>query len=227
MGVNSIISALLILISMKISSSLGLGLKISSGLGLGLKPLSMSSSKRGLVLFMRPFRSVSLSRSSQGSSKRFFLRHAGRSFTSSEFPFVSPHAPILEDRVEDNLVNDVQNDIKDKDVKVEDTLVDDILDDVRYKNVREDLKDFNGTWEFGSINHKSIPSEREKEKYELEKLKNIDSLSTDVLWVDSLSDEELDRGIAELSKWCSSERLKRFDVVLDGRTNNIRMVLLL
>lgn len=39
-----------------------------------------------------------------------------------------------------------------------------------------------------------------------------------------LSDEELDKGIAELTKYCSKQRLERFDHVLEGRTNNIRMV---
>ena len=99
-----------------------------------------------------------------------------------------------------------------------------VPDEVRYDNVTEGLRQLNGSWEFGTFNHKSQPTLKDLEDFEATKLKAASTIRTDTNWVNKLTDEEVDRGIAELSKYCSKERLERFDLVLSKRTSSIRMV---
>jgi tRNA G18 (ribose-2'-O)-methylase SpoU len=87
-----------------------------------------------------------------------------------------------------------------------------------------DLGGSNSSWEFGSFNSKSRPTIKERENFEKQKLEETNIVKTDISWVDSLSDEELDRGITELSKYCSKERSERFDLILKERTSNVRMI---
>jgi tRNA G18 (ribose-2'-O)-methylase SpoU len=87
-----------------------------------------------------------------------------------------------------------------------------------------DLGGSNSSWEFGSFNCKSRPTIKERENFEKQKLEETNIVKTDISWVDSLSDEELDRGITELSKYCSKERSERFDLILKERTSNVRMI---
>ena len=97
-------------------------------------------------------------------------------------------------------------------------------EEVRYDNVTEGLRQLNGSWEFGTFNHKSQPTLKDLEDFEATKLKAASTLRTDTNWVNKLTDEEVDRGIAELSKYCSKERIERFELVLSKRTSSIRMV---
>lgn len=99
-----------------------------------------------------------------------------------------------------------------------------VPEDVRYDNVTEGLRQLNSSWEFGTFNHKSQPTLKDLEDFEAAKLKSATTLRTDTNWVNKLTDEEVERGIAELSKYCSKERLERFELVLSKRTSNIRMV---
>ena len=98
------------------------------------------------------------------------------------------------------------------------------MDDVRFDNITEGLKQLNSSWEFGTFPQKSKPSNKDLSDFEAAKAVGQKSVRTDVNWVNVLTDEEVDRAIAELSKYCSKERLERFDSVLSRRTGNIRMV---
>ena len=96
--------------------------------------------------------------------------------------------------------------------------------ELRYDNVTEGLKQLNSSWEFGTFNHKSQPTLKDLEEFEASKVKAATTIKTDTNWVDQLTDEEVERGLAELGKYCSKERLERFEEVLNLRTSNIRMV---
>jgi hypothetical protein len=98
------------------------------------------------------------------------------------------------------------------------------MDDVRFDNITEGLKQLNSSWEFGTFPQKSKPSNKDLSDFEAAKAVGAKSVRTDVNWVNVLTDEEVDRAIAELSKYCSKERLERFESVLSRRTSNIRMV---
>lgn len=98
------------------------------------------------------------------------------------------------------------------------------MDEVRYDNITEGLKQMNSSWEFGTFPQKSKPSNKDLSDFEAAKAVGAKSVRTDVNWVNILTDEEVDRAIVELSKYCSKERLDRFEVVLNKRTSNIRMV---
>ena len=97
-------------------------------------------------------------------------------------------------------------------------------DNSRYDNITEGLRQLNSSWEFGTFPQTSKPTSKELEDFEAMKLKNKNAIRTDAFWVNALTDEEVDRAIVELSKYCSKERLERFDEVLNKRTSNIRMV---
>jgi hypothetical protein len=98
------------------------------------------------------------------------------------------------------------------------------MEDVRFDNITEGLKQLNSSWEFGTFPQKSKPSNKDLSDFEAAKAVGAKSVRTDVNWVNVLTDEEVDRAIAELSKYCSKERLERFESVLSRRTSNIRMV---
>lgn len=99
-----------------------------------------------------------------------------------------------------------------------------IPNEMRYDNITEGLRQLNSSWEFGTFPQKSKPSTKDLEDFEAARLKGANSIRTDVNWVNVLTDDEVDRAIAELSKYCSKERLERFETVLSKRTSNIRMV---
>jgi hypothetical protein len=94
----------------------------------------------------------------------------------------------------------------------------------RYDNITEGLRQLNSSWEFGTFPQTSKPTSKELEDFEAMKLRNKNAIRTDVFWINALTDEEVDRAIVELSKYCSKERLGRFEEVLNKRTSNIRMV---
>ena len=61
----------------------------------------------------------------------------------------------------------------------------------RYDNVTEGLKQLNSSWEFGTFNYKSTPTLRDIEEFEATKLLAANTISTEVNWVDQLTDDEV------------------------------------
>jgi hypothetical protein len=155
---------------------------------------TMNHCRRSLHLLTGTFPSPSQSRS-VGKS---YVRYAGSMSSGFE-----AEVPTLEGD------NDVANIIP---------------NEMRYDNITEGLRQLNSSWEFGTFPQKSKPSTKDLEDFEAARLKGANSIRTDVNWVNVLTDDEVDRAIAELSKYCSKERLERFETVLSKRTSNIRMV---
>jgi tRNA (guanosine-2'-O-)-methyltransferase len=70
-----------------------------------------------------------------------------------------------------------------------------------------------------------FPSRRLPRKEELEKFDELKRNSTlPTFWIDTLSEDQIERGIVELRKYCSDQRMEKFDKVLNARTDKIQFV---